>query len=71
MRFPNAVARVGWDNPDNPYLSFPVRGDHVYRLRGNVESFDLVTINVYSGLLGHTPITDIRNVSGGPWSPTI
>ena len=64
MRFPNAVARVGWDNPDNPYLSFPVRGDHVYRLRGNVESFDLVTINVYSGLLGHTPIADIRNVSG-------
>lgn len=64
MRFPNAVARVGWDNPDNPYLSFPVRGDHVYRLRGNVNSFDLVTINVYSGLLGHTPISDIRHVSG-------
>ena len=64
MRFPNAVARIGWDNPDNPYLAFPVRGDHVYRLRGNVNSFDLVTINVYSGLLGHTPITDIRNVSG-------
>ena len=64
MRFPNAVARVGWDNPDNPYLSFPVRGDHVYRLRGNVNSFDLVTINVYSGLLGHTPISEIRNVSG-------
>ena len=64
MRFPNAVARVGWDNPDNPYLSFPVRGDHVYRLRGNVSSFDLVTINVYSGLLGHTPISDIRHVSG-------
>ena len=64
MRFPNAVARVGWDNPDNPYLSFPVRGDHVYRLRGNVDSFDLVTINVYSGLLGHTPISDIRHVSG-------
>ena len=64
MRFPNAVARVGWDNPDNPYLSFPVRGDHVYRLRGNVDSFELVTINVYSGLLGHTPISDIRHVSG-------
>ncbi len=64
MRFPNAVARVGWDNPDNPYLSFPVRGDHVYRLRGNVNSFDLITINVYSGLLGHTPIADIRHVSG-------
>ena len=64
MRFPNAVARIGWDNPDNPYLAFPVRGDHVYRLRGNVNSFGLVTINVYSGLLGHTPITDIRNVSG-------
>ena len=64
MRFPNAVARIGWDNPDNPYLSFPVRGDHTYRLRGNVNSFDLVTINVYSGLLGHTPISDIRHVSG-------
>lgn len=64
MRFPNAVARIGWDNPDNPYLAFPVRGDHVYRLRGNVSSFDLVTINVYSGLLGHTPISDIRHVSG-------
>ncbi len=64
MRFPNAVARVGWDNPDNPYLSFAVRGDHLYRLRGNVSSFDLVTINVYSGLLGHTPISDIRHVSG-------
>ena len=64
MRFPNAVARVGWDNPDNPYLSFPVRGDHAYRLRGNVNSFDLITINVYSGLLGHTPISDIRHVSG-------
>lgn len=64
LRFPNAVARLGWDNPDNPYLAFPVRGDHEYRLRGNVNSFDLVTINVYSGLLGHTPITDIRNVSG-------
>lgn len=64
MRFPNAVARVGWDNPDNPYLSFPVRGDHMYRLRGNVDAFDLVTINVYSGLLGHTPISEIRHVSG-------
>ena len=62
-RFPNAVARVGWDNPDNPYLVFPVRGDHTYRLRGNVGSFDLVTINVYSGMLGHTPVTDIRTVS--------
>ena len=64
MRFPNAVARIGWDNPDNPYLSFPVRGDHMYRLRGNVNAFDLVTINVYSGLLGHTPISEIRHVSG-------
>ena len=62
-RFPNLVARIGWDNPDNPYLSFPVRGDHTYRLRGNVENFDLVTINVYSGMLGHSPITDIRTVS--------
>ena len=63
MRLPNAVARLGWDNPDNPYLSFPVRGDHTYRLRGNLNSFDLVSINVYSGYLGHTPLLDIRTVS--------
>ena len=62
-RFPNTVARIGWDNPDNPYLSFPVRGDHSYRLRGNLASFDLVTINVYSGMLGHTPMSEIRTVS--------
>ena len=62
-RFPNTVARIGWDNPDNPYLSFPVRGDHSYRLRGNLTSFDLVTINVYSGMLGLTPISELRTVS--------
>ena len=62
-RFPNSVARIGWDNPDNPYLAFPVRGDHTYRLRGNVINFDLVTINVYSGMLGHTPVSDIRTIS--------
>lgn len=62
-RFPNGVARVGWDNPDNPYLVFPVRGDHVYRLRGNTTNFDLITINVYSGMLGHTPVRNIRTVS--------
>ena len=62
-RFPNTVARIGWDNPDNPYLAFPVRGDHTYRLRGNTRNFDLVTINVYSGMLGHTPVSDIRTVS--------
>ena len=62
-RFPNSVARIGWDNPDNPYLAFAVRGDHTYRLRGNTENFDLVTINAYSGMLGHTPVTDIRTVS--------
>ncbi len=62
-RFPNTVARIGWDNPDNPYLAFPVRGDHTYRLRGNTRNFDLITINVYSGMLGHTPVTDIRTVS--------
>ena len=59
-RFPNMVARIGWDNPDNPYLSFRVRGDHTYRLRGNVKNFDLVTVNVYSGMLGHTPVREIR-----------
>lgn len=62
-RFPNSVARIGWDNPDNLYLVFPVRGDHVYRLRGNVTNFDLITINVYSGMLGHTPVSDIRTIS--------
>ena len=62
-RFPNSVARIGWDNPDGLYLAFPVRGDHVYRLRGNTRNFDLVTINVYSGMLGHTPVSDIRNIS--------
>ena len=63
IRLPNSVARIGWDNPDNPYLAFAVRGDHSYRLRGNTSSFDLVTINVYSGMLGHTPVSDIRTVS--------
>ena len=62
-RFPNTVARIGWDNPDNPYLAFPVRGDHSYRLRGNTTNFDLVTINVYSGMIGHTPVSDIRTVA--------
>ena len=62
-RFPNSVARIGWDNPDNPYLAFTVRGDHSYRLRGNTSNFDLVTINVYSGMLGHTPVSDIRTIS--------
>ena len=62
-RFPNSLARIGWDNPDGLYLAFPVRGDHVYRLRGNANNFDLVTINVYSGMLGHTPVSDIRNIS--------
>ena len=62
-RLPNSVARIGWDNPDNPYLAFAVRGDHTYRLRGNTSSFDLVTINVYSGMLGHTSVSDIRTIS--------
>ena len=62
-RLPNMVARIGWDNPDNLYLSFPVRGDHVYQLHGDLSHFDLVTINVYSGMLGHTPILDIRTIS--------
>ena len=62
-RLPNMIARIGWDNPDNLYLSFPVRGDHVYQLRGDLSHFDLVTINVYSGMLGHTPLLDIRTIS--------
>ena len=64
VRFPNSVARIGWDNPDNPYLAFAVRGDHTYRLRGNTRSFDLVTVSVYSGMLGHTPVSDIRTITG-------
>ncbi len=40
VRFPNSVARIGWDNPDNPYLSAAVRGDHSYRIRGNIANFD-------------------------------
>jgi len=63
VRFPNSVARIGWDNPDNPYLSAPVRGDHSYRIRGNVANFDLVTFNVYSGMLGYTPMADMRTIS--------
>ncbi len=62
-RLPNMVARIGWDNPDNLYLSFPVRGDHTYQLRGNLSNFDFVTINVYSGMLGHTPVLDIRTIA--------
>jgi len=64
VRFPNHVARIGWDNPDNPYLSSVVRGDHSYRIRGNIKNFDLVTFNVYSGMLGYTPIADMRTISG-------
>jgi hypothetical protein len=63
VRFPNSVARIGWDNPDNPYLSAPVRGDHSYRLRGNITNFDLITFNVYSGMLGYTPMDEMRTIS--------
>lgn len=63
-RFPNSVAQIGWNNPDNPYLSFMVRGDHDYLLRGNVAFFDLVTINVYSGMLGYTPMSEMRTIGG-------
>jgi hypothetical protein len=63
-RFPNSVAQIGWNNPDNPYLSFMVRGDHDYVLRGNVAHFDLVTINLYSGMLGYTPMNEMRTIGG-------
>ncbi|MCP5071125.1 MAG: DUF1214 domain-containing protein [bacterium] len=63
-RFPNSVAQIGWNNPDNPYLSFFVRGDHEYVLRGNIAHFDLLTITVYSGMLGYTPMKEMRTVSG-------
>ena len=33
------------------------------KLRGDLSNFDLVTISVYSGMLGHTPILDIRTIS--------
>ncbi|MGI9286936.1 MAG: DUF1214 domain-containing protein [Pseudomonadales bacterium] len=62
-RFPNSVARIGWDNPDNPYLSASVRGDHTYRIRGNIANFDLITFNVYSGMLGYTPMAEMRTIS--------
>ena len=62
-RFPNAVARIGWDNPDNLYLAFRVRGDHTYRLRGNVRSFDLVTFVVYNGVIGQMPAWKLRTLS--------
>ncbi|MCY3933849.1 MAG: DUF1214 domain-containing protein [Acidobacteria bacterium] len=62
-RFPNAVARIGWDNPDNLYLSFRVRGDHEYRLRGNVRNFDLVTFVVYNGVIGRKPVWKLRTIS--------
>ncbi|MBW2396307.1 MAG: hypothetical protein JRG95_18800 [Deltaproteobacteria bacterium] len=52
-RFPNSVAQIGWNDPDNPYPSFFVRGDHEYVLRGNLARFDLLTISVYSGMLGY------------------
>lgn len=63
VRFPNQVARIGWDNPDNPYLYAAVRGDHSYRIRGNVSSFALVTFNVYSGMLGYTPLSEMRTIA--------
>jgi len=63
-RFPNSVAQIGWNNPDNLYLSFMVRGDHDYVLRGNVAHFDLVTVNIYSGMLGYTPMKEMRTIGG-------
>lgn len=63
VRFPNSVARIGWDNPDNPYLSSPVRGDHSYRIRGDISNFDLITFNIYSGMLGYTPMASMRTVA--------
>lgn len=64
VRFPNTVAQIGWNNPDNPYLSAHVRGDHEYLLRGNVSYFDFVTINLYSGMLGYTPLSEMRTIGG-------
>ncbi len=64
MRFPNSVAQIGWNNPDSLYLSAHVRGDHDYVIRGNLAVFDFVSLNIYSGMLGYTPISEMRNTGG-------
>ena len=64
IRFPNAVARIGWDNPDNIYLSARLRGDHVYHITGNVGGARFISFNIYSGILGYDAIDDIRRIEG-------
>ena len=63
-RFPNAVARIGWDNPDNVYLSAHLRGDHTYKITGNLRGAQFVSFNVYSGTLGYTPMDEMRQITG-------
>ena len=64
FRFPNQVARIGWDNPDNVYYTAPLRGDHDYRIRGNLGTAKFSSFMVYSGIIGYTPITDMRMITG-------
>lgn len=63
-RMPNSIARIGWDNPDNVYLSAPVRGDHTYRIRGNVGSVNFISFNVYDGFVGNDGKGNVRSVGG-------
>lgn len=64
LRFPNNVARIGWDNPDNIYYSAPLRGDHEYWIRGNLGTARFSSFMMYSGIIGYTPITEMRLVDG-------
>lgn len=63
-RMPNSIARIGWDNPDNVYLSAPVRGDHTYRIRGNVGTVNFISFNVYDGFVGKDGKGNVRSVGG-------
>lgn len=62
LRMPNSIARIGWDNPDNIYLSAPVRGDHSYRISGNIGSANFVSFNVYNGFVGQGMRSDVRSI---------
>jgi hypothetical protein len=62
LRMPNSIARIGWDNPDNVYLSAPVRGDHTYRIRGNIGTLSFISFNVYNGFVGKGGKGDVRAV---------
>lgn len=61
-RGPGGSARIGWDNPDNIYISAPLRGDHTYRIRGNVGSVNFMSFNVYDGFVGKDGKGGVRSV---------